>query len=644
MKIKLSMALATISLFIGCGGSSSSSTSDTESTQEAVHLLKPQEGTQSYLFYGEVDPQSLGGITNVRVFSPQDSSTILVKNDNTTDVSYPVVSTKMTYNALDGNYSDMYVSHLSFVSNGVPYVVNMNKTSTPVAIQNSTATHLSDVDYEDIIYLGTTQYLTAHDDDTNQTVLITPDMGSTDKPINLGDREFLTVTYKSFGEPIDGYLLYNNETEKVEKCNLDVTSCVDILEAGSRDFEGDVAGDVYSAFLVDDKLYRVNKSTATAEEVSMEDKTILDAYGTTDFNDNSFYFIGEDYNLYRVNLQDKQLIKLTQEPDERIERIRSFTNDWVIYGSDTLLLASKKDGTSQEPTLLVENTQTKGYKYVTKYGVGDDFLFVTYSISSDANTTYRACIFDGVSIECKDNSFWAGATASKDGKLNFQSNYPYTPYAYVRVDDTDNFAGGTLKAIDPQYPLEDGLTMGSVPNYNFQTFLTNSRYFEETIDSEGSVVFYAKNDTNFHVDSFYMNLLQENSLKQLTDTEPVGITTGDEHCHGRHCMICHNLAGGKIYEDKNGTISAHGYRVKLEYEDGSTLLADVAKGAGENFSIPLDKVTKNFKPMVVDENGTVINSASDYNHYGVEYSDCNYCHARYGETLFDAPSAITIEQ
>jgi hypothetical protein len=276
--------------------------------------------------------------------------------------------------------------------------------------------------------------------------------------------------------------------------------------------------------------------------------------------------------------------------------------------------------------------------------VGNEFLFVTYSISDDAKTTYRACIFDGASPKCKDNSFWAGATASKDGTINFKSNYPYTPYAYIRVDDTDSFGGGTLKAIDPKYPLEDGLTMGSVADYNFQTFLTNSRYFDETIDSDGGVVFYAKNDKNFHVDSFYMNLLKENSLQQLTNTEPIDVTKGRDHCHGRHCMICHNFAGGKIYTDKNGTQSAYGYRVKLDFEDGSTLLADVAKGASENFAIPLNKVTTNFKPSIVDKNGTFINGVDEFNHYGIEYSNCNLCHARYGNTKYDAPSAITIEK
>ncbi len=87
-----------------------------------------------------------------------------------------------------------------------------------------------------------------------------------------------------------------------------------------------------------------------------------------------------------------------------------------------------------------------------------------------------------------------------------------------------------------------------------------------------------------------------------------------------------------------GTKSGLGYRVKLEFEDGQAS-GRCSKGVGENFSVPLKSVTKNFKPMVVDENGTYINGTDDYNHYGVEYSNCNLCHARYGKTRFDAPSA-----
>jgi len=98
------------------------------------------------------------------------------------------------------------------------------KVTTPTqAIQNSSATNLSDAEYEDVVYLGTKQYLIAHDDDANSTILITPNMKPIDKPINIGDRSFLTITYPSFGEAVDGYLLYNHETEKIQKCNLDVS-------------------------------------------------------------------------------------------------------------------------------------------------------------------------------------------------------------------------------------------------------------------------------------------------------------------------------------------------------------------------------------------------------------------------------------
>jgi len=43
-----------------------------------------------------------------------------------------------------------------------------------------------------------------------------------------------------------------------------------------------------------------------------------------------------------------------------LERIRSYTDNWVIFGSDTILMASKKDGSSGEPIIVAETTQTKG--------------------------------------------------------------------------------------------------------------------------------------------------------------------------------------------------------------------------------------------------------------------------------------------
>jgi len=634
-------------LLSGCGGGSSDEYTHIPDENDTIYKLSPQSGTQNYLFYGEANLKTLGALSNVRVIGSEDPKKVYVSNDDTSDIRYPVASTKMTYNTSDGRYSNLYVDTVGYVSNGKAYTVPMRKEgSTPTAVQNSSSTSLSKPSYVKVDYLGTRQYLVAHDDDTDKTVLITQEMGAKDPAIDFGNKKLLSVTFPSYGDPVDGYLVYNYDAKEVQKCSL-AMNCVKIdIDAGDRDFEEDIPGTTYSAFLSDDTLYRVDKSDGTVVSIDMGGIKIASGHGTSSFQGNSFYFIGEDQNLYRVDMISQTMTKITQTPDPKMERIRGFTNQYVIYGSDTLLQAAKKDGTTSTPVILMENTQTTGYKYVTNYGIGDDYLFVTYSLDTTTNDTrYHACIFNKeAKIACKENSFWAGATIKKEGVRNFESSFTYAPYAYIRVDDTDNFGGGKLKAIDPEHPLDDGITMGTVASYNFQTFMTNSRYINETIDGDGGVVFFAKNDETFHVDAFYFNLLQENSLVQLTDTDPFpDVTNGRDHCHGRHCMICHNLAGGKIYKDLEGSKSAYGYRIRLDFENGTQLLADIAKGKGENFSMPIKKLTANFKANVLDANGTVVNHSAGYYHEGVKAADCNYCHARGGKPLHDAPGVISIQ-
>ncbi len=631
---------AAVVTITGCGGGGSG---DNVVNDAALYKLSPQKAAKSYLFYGEVDPKGLGALKNVRVIADSAPDNVLVSEDNISAIRYPVISTAFEYNATNGTYSGLHSDKLFYVANGKAYSVPMqNSNGQPQAVQNSSAGNLSSVSYTKVDYLGTQYYLSAKEGNTS--VLITPQMKATDAPIVLGNKKVLTVTYPAYGSPADGYLVYDSDVKKIQKCDMTFSACADILDAGSRDFEGDVAGTTYSAVLTGGKLYKVDKNNGTYEEVALG-QTIKTGHGTSSFNGGALYFIATDGNLYKTDLLAGKTVKLTKEKDDRLERIRAVTDKWVIVGSDTLLMALKKDGSSEKPIVLVENSKTKGYKYVT-LGVGDIFLYELYSLDpKSGDTAYRACIFKDGKTECRANSFWAGISAKTAGKLDTAASYPYEPYAYVRVDDTDSFGGGTLKAIDPAHPMDDGISLGKAPNYNFQTFLTNYRYLTETVDSDGGIVLYAKNDTNYHVDAFYMNLLKENSLVQLTNTDPTGFNKAPrDHCHGRHCMICHNLAGGKIYKDLNGTKSAYGYRVELEFEDGTTLLAAVSKGKGENFSMPIKKITGNFKAKVLDANGTVVNQSTKFYHEGKAYADCNYCHARYGQTREEAPGAITIAQ
>ncbi len=630
----LSAIAAAIILFSGCGGDSDSST---QSTAKTLYKLDPQSSTQKYLFYGDVNPKALGGLNNLCVIESKAPHKTLL-DANTSAIRYSVISTGFDYNKTTKQYTNLHLQNIHYVSNNKAYRFSMQDGK---AEQSSLENNLSNPAYTAVEYLGTKQYLTAKSG--NKSILITPDMGPNDTPLPFDNKELLTVTYQDYGLDIDGYLTYDEITKTIQKCTLSMDSCTEILTAGSRDFEGDIPASTYSVFLTDGKLYKIDKKDGSKSEISLEGKAIKSGHGTTSFEGGDFYFIATDGNLYRVDLANEKIIKLTQQADNRLERIRAVIDGWIIAGSDTLLMAFKKDGSTQNPIVLIENSKTEGYKYVT-LGIGDSFLYELYALDpKSGDTTYRACIFKDGNTECKTDSFWAGISAKQEGTLNTTSDYPYTPYAYVRVDETDNFGGGTLKAISPQHPFDDGITMGKVENYNFQTFLSNSRYLTQTIDSDGGIILFAKNDNNFHVDAFYMNLLKENSLVQLTNDDPgAAIHQGRDHCHGRHCMICHNFAGGKIYVDKNGTRSAYGYRIRLDFEDGTQLLANIAKGKGENFSIPIKSITGNFKSNVLDANGNVVNHSSNYYHQGREYSNCNYCHARNGVTRFDAPGTISI--
>ncbi len=643
--VSCSLAALTI-LCSGCGGGSGSDYEAPTERDDTLYKLSPQGGTQNYLFYGDVNAKSLGSLKNVRVIDSEDPSVVLIENNDTGDVRYPVATTTMQYDRNTKHYNDLHIQKLGYVSKGKAYTISMEKNGTAPVTQPYTKTgRLSGAAYTEIDYLGSRQYLVAHDDDANRTILITPEMAPDDTPVDFGNRKLLSVTFPAFGEAVDGYLVYDNSAKEVQKCTTDMQCSKIDIDAGSRDFEGDIAGTPYALFLTGNRLVKLDKRNGATTQIALGNTKIATGHGTTAMQGGSFYFIGDDANLYRVDLMEEKVVRITQRPDNRIERIRGFTNDYVIFGSDTLLMAAKKNGSTPQPTILAQTTKTTGYKYVTNYGVGDDYLFVTYSVDpKTGHTAYKACIFNEGAPECKAGSFWAGATLKRDGTRNYESSFSYTPYAYIRVDNTDDFGGGTLKAIDPNHPFADGIAMGKIADYNFQTFLTNSRYIGETVDGDGGVVFYAKNDRNFHVDAFYFNLLKEGSLRQLTDEDPFpDVTHGRDHCHGRPCMLCHNLAGGKIYTNKKGSRSAYGYRIRLDFEDGTQLLADIAKGKGENFRMPLKALKGNFKANVLDANGSVVNHSAGFYHEGREAANCNYCHARNGQTRFGAPGVISIE-
>lgn len=692
-------AMVSASLLTGCiSGGSETSNSSTGGDSTGGTALAPQEGMRSALFYGNTNHTQLASVTNVRVIDPATPNTVTVTSDDITTASIgrPQPSTTLVgYNTSNHSYTDLYVDSVYYVKGGSPKRVSMtywhdmdtHTDYSPEELAHSSASGLTAPSYKEVDYLGTKRILLAKDASGNN-VLVCPTAGASEEPIPFNNKTFLTLSYDSYGAPYDGAVVYDTVEYKFQKmvppseacaaCNdpgtpltyLDYTG-VTMTAQSTYKFLGDIAGTATAAVVVDGKLYIMDKANRTLTERTVMGSnttvTLTDLLGATGksvskVSGDSAYFLykeSDQNNVYRVNFTTGTLTRLTSGYGDIVGTnaptgINTFTDDWVIYGSDNVRMAVRKDAADATPIVLAENSKTSGIRYPFHFGIGSQYLYVTYNVdTTTGKTTYRACVFsaDG-STACRDNSFWSNVVAARQGTLNFTSDYPYTPYAFVRVDDTDNFGGGTLKAVDPTKPLDDGFAMGKVSNYNFNTFLHAYYYHKTTVDTDGYIVIYGKHDDTFVGDAFLVNLRQANSVRNLTSeaapSETV-INGGKAHCHGRYCAVCHNFAGGKIYTNAAGTGSAIGYNIKLTFQDGSSVLARLGKGMGENFSVLYDAIKGEFTPSIVRvTDQSEIKRGALLGHSGLSYSNCDYCHARPGDVptgepgRYGAPGVIHI--
>ncbi|MRI58136.1 MAG: hypothetical protein C6H99_01370 [Epsilonproteobacteria bacterium] len=611
---------------------------------------------KTLLFYGFTDQSALGGIKNIRIIDPANPTQILYQNDDTTDVRRPAITTTIdSYDPATHRYSGLKMKYVHFVSQGVPYKVDLTSSPNPIRTSNATLNTSRQLRYTDIEYLGTKQYLTAKTKDGKE-VLITPEMGPGDTPLPFTGKSLVDVTYPSYGAAIDGYLVEDEENKKLQKCSLDMQRCTDILTYDkSLRTVGNVQGSTKLILLVDGDTYAYDRATNQATKLAVVLPPRVGHTTPYALNKDTLYYV-KDGNLYKYNLNEKQEVQISS--GLKAARIRLFTDDMVIIADDDYIYAAKKDGSTPKAMLLSQMTETRGHKYDYRLaGTSKYYIYNTFALNPDTGKMLlRACLLEGTKVECKDDSFWANVMiAQPEGTMDFDASYYYTPYKFVRVDNTDNYGGGTLKAVSADNPLEDGITLGTAPIYNFQTFV-NSGYKNEFVNEGGYVMLNAKHDLKYKGETFLANLDQANSLINITN-EPIPsddeINGGRSHCHGRYCATCHSFAGGKLYASWDSNRSKYKdlskdqlgkYTVQFRFADNTTLRAVIKKGQGENFNTPLENlVGKDFTAEVVNiETGEVTNHSDELSHKGAEYFDCNYCHYRYGPRN-DAPGVITVE-
>jgi len=657
--ITLKLSIATIGALLlsacGSGGDSVEAVIPDTAEGDTVHKLAPQSGTQSQLFYGNSKHDALASLSNVMVIDANSPTAVKTSRDSI-DSRYPLPSTALTYGE-NGSYSDLHVKTLSYVADTQAYKISMLKDAETKEVANSSADagltgtgRSGRFDYHKVSYLGSTQYLKVINE-AGDTLLITPDMQEGDAPLDFNDKTLLTLSFESYGAAANGYILYDSNLSTLQNCTMDLSTCTAISGLTSKPtFLGDLGGTTKSILSVGDTHYILDKLDNTLSTINAATTASkLRASGAAHMLSGDSIYSIIDHNIIKTDL-DGTVTQIST--DAKADRFKAFTDDMVVYGNDKYMYAVKKDGSNKDAAITIsEQDRTSGQKYPHDLGIGKQYLYTLYKINEETGkTTFSACVLEDGVKNCKLDSYWSAVTAAKSGTLNHASTYKYTPYAYIRVDTTDNYGGGKVKAIDPTKPLEDGITMGDetiTQNYNFQT-IVNSGYDDDIIDSNGDIILYAKSDISFKGNAFLMNLTKEDSLVQLTDEaapeKDGAINAGSGHCHGRMCTVCHSFSGGKIFSDKEASASAINHTIRFEFEDGAeSILAKIRKGSGENFNTPLENlVGKNFMAVVVDENETAVVSTAGYSHKGVGYSNCNYCH-RKGDLKEFAPNVISIE-
>lgn len=664
--IILTSMLTSSILFLGCNGDNNNSAIDTFNEQIAqansitlvdsntLYDLTAQTGTSFELFYGNSNHTGLGSLANVSTYVAD--TNVSTTQSASIDSRYPAMSTSMTYDA-NGSYSDLYVDEISYVADSTAYAVDMTTgTKRTFADLNVSGSHTK------INYLGAKQYAIVEDANGSSS-LIAPN-ATVSVPFN--DRTLEAVTYQSYGGAVDGYIvIYDDDhdkttTNELQKCNLAMSTCTKITDFGSKTvmshgnpktsydmaFLGDITGSVKSIYISNNKIMELDKSDGTI----VQRASIATGSASHTLKGSEIFYM-KMMNIYKTTLDGtvKQL-----SSDGLAMSFKAFTDDMVIYGGDTYMYGVAKNGSNKRASIEISvTTKLKGQKYPFDLGIGKQYLFTLYSVDPvSGKNTFYACKLENGKKECKEDSYWSFVTAKRSGTLNDTSSYAYTPYAYIRVDTNtdDNYGGGKIKAIDPLHPLDDGITMGEIDVFNFQTFV-NSKYDNDIVDNNGSLVLYAKNDIDFRGNAYLVNLNQANSLVALTDEAAPSegtITGSSSHCHGRMCTVCHSFSGGKIFSDASESGSADGYTIKFDFRDGSnSILALIRKGTGENFNTPLENLKgKSFKASVISSDGSdiVVAETAGYSHRGLEYFNCNFCHGRKGQLLHNAPNVINSEQ
>ena len=308
---------------------------------------------------------------------------------------------------------------------------------------------------------------------------------------------------------ISGFLVFNKNDKIIEKCDTNLSSC------------GELKSGVNTVGYFATNPNNGNKYICVDEKLYVFDGAILENINVE--CDLDWSAVADNDAVYTVN-EDGDVLKLTHEGNQW-ETVYDRTNiETIAHITQNYLLAKEKKDL-QLPLQLSKISKmvaipknvgepinlTSEEEVVLPSIVVENKVYFTKFTFSTSEASIKSCAWEEGSPntnDCLDNSYYAGYSIKPNGELNtFGEEYPvYRLLRVETVNPTQNGpSGGTLKAINPS----DGSTieLGTVPE---NTYILGVGI--------GDYLLLTGFNTQTQMDVFYINLSQENSLQNITNT------------------------------------------------------------------------------------------------------------------------------
>ena len=468
---------------ISCGGGGGGGSSSTATVQ-----------TKTYLAYKAsihlVDPDTLNS-TQISDKPILDTASLMVVN---------------SFNVNTRQYSDLHVDSIYWIeeadnntgqTNGGPIkgisVVKTDQQPQAKQISNTDSACYFLNTYEDYvnrIFYSVVQTAGADGECNTQddkSVFISSLMGSNDTAIDLDGKNIITDIDKGTG--ITGFVVWNNTEGTLYKCDTNLSNCSQLMDnvLSVSDFVSNPK--TFDEYLcINNELYLFDGNQLTDRNVSCGN------YDNTEADGNAIY--ARNANNETIEKLDHSGTDgwLTIYDGGDVQWIAGITQNYVVFVTDNgTLKAVKKDGSE---TLEIENQGT----------ITDAYIQSTKAFyNKETNNTSYACVWDEENndVSCEENAQWIGFSLAPFGTLLEDDENAIPVYKMLKE------SGSTIYSVDPAQTT-DKLKLGQLPpNY----------VYPYAFGIGNNLLLVALDELNGEQsDIFFIDVSEENSLKQLTNS------------------------------------------------------------------------------------------------------------------------------